>query len=97
MNFVLIIVYELKICLVFSGVESMSFYSLMIVIYMFNTILLLGQAIEMLSDTSKTIPIIFLITDGAVEDERHICDVMKSHLTKGRTICPRVYTFGIGM
>ncbi|XP_019198615.1 PREDICTED: inter-alpha-trypsin inhibitor heavy chain H3-like isoform X2 [Ipomoea nil] len=56
----------------------------------------LNQAIEMLSDTSKTIPIIFLITDGAVEDERHICDVMKSHLTKDRTICPRVYTLGVG-
>lgn len=75
----------------------MSFYSLMIVIFMFNTILLLGQAIEMLSDMSKTIPIIFLITDGAVEDERHICDVMKSYLTKDRTICPRVYTLGVGM
>nr|GMD35372.1 von Willebrand factor A domain-containing protein DDB_G0286969-like [Ipomoea batatas] len=56
----------------------------------------LNQAIEMLSDMSKTIPIIFLITDGAVEDERHICDVMKSYLTKDRTICPRVYTLGVG-
>lgn len=51
----------------------------------------------MLSNTRGSIPIIFLITDGAVEDERHICDVMKSHLTSGgSSICPRLHTFGIG-
>ncbi|KAK4368572.1 hypothetical protein RND71_012364 [Anisodus tanguticus] len=29
------------------------------------------------SYTQQHIPIIFLVTDGAVEDERHICDVLK--------------------
>lgn len=51
----------------------------------------------MLSDAHNCIPIIFLITDGAVEDERHICDVMKCHFMDERRICPRIYTFGIGM
>lgn len=50
----------------------------------------------MLSDARGSIPIIFLVTDGAVEDERHICDVMKKHLTNGKPVSPRVYTFGIG-
>lgn len=54
------------------------------------------QAIEMVSNTRGSIPVIFLVTDGAVEDERHICDVMKSHLTGGGSICPRICTFGIG-
>uniref|UniRef100_A0A5B7AK45 Putative inter alpha-trypsin inhibitor, heavy chain 4 n=1 Tax=Davidia involucrata TaxID=16924 RepID=A0A5B7AK45_DAVIN len=61
-----------------------------------NILLPLNQAIEMLSNTRGSIPIIFLITDGAVEDERHICDIMKSHLTNQGSICPRIYTFGIG-
>ncbi|CAH9115948.1 unnamed protein product [Cuscuta europaea] len=56
----------------------------------------LNQAIKMFSDTSKSIPIIFLITDGAVDDEKHICDVMKTHLTKKWQVSPRLYTFGIG-
>ncbi|CAK9155194.1 unnamed protein product [Ilex paraguariensis] len=61
-----------------------------------NILLPLNQAIEMLSNASNCIPIIFLITDGAVEDERHICDVMKSNLRNQGSICPRIYTFGIG-
>ncbi|XP_019194521.1 PREDICTED: uncharacterized protein LOC109188342 [Ipomoea nil] len=56
----------------------------------------LNQAIEMLSNTNKAVPIIFLITDGSVEDERRICDIMKSHPTRGRRISPRIYTLGIG-
>lgn len=55
------------------------------------------QAMDMLRNTRDTIPMIFLITDGAVEDERQICDVMKSRLTNQGTICPRVHTFGIGI
>lgn len=54
------------------------------------------QAIQLLSDTSGSMPIVFLLTDGAVENERHICDVMKSHLKSKGSICPRIYTFGIG-
>ncbi|XP_044472006.1 von Willebrand factor A domain-containing protein DDB_G0286969 isoform X3 [Mangifera indica] len=57
----------------------------------------LTKAIDMLSNTHGSIPTIFLVTDGAVENERHICDMMKSHLTNGGSICPHIYTFGIGL
>lgn len=60
------------------------------------SVLLFLQAVDMLLNTHDSLPIIFLVTDGAVEDERHICDVMKSRLTNGGSICPRIYTFGIG-
>ncbi|KAH7572044.1 hypothetical protein JRO89_XS04G0191700 [Xanthoceras sorbifolium] len=56
----------------------------------------LTKAVEMLTNTRGSIPIIFLVTDGAVEDDRHICDLMKSRLTNGGSICPRIYSFGIG-
>ncbi|KAI3447228.1 hypothetical protein Pfo_003893 [Paulownia fortunei] len=62
-----------------------------------NILLPLNQAIEMLSDSRNSIPIIFLITDGAVEDERHICDIVKSQLTNRKNVSPRIYTLGIGM
>lgn len=61
-----------------------------------NILLPLNQALEMISNTHKCTPLIFLITDGAVENERNICDVMKSHLTNQGSISPRLYTFGIG-
>lgn len=51
----------------------------------------------MFSDTGDAIPMIFLITDGSVGDERHICEVMKAESANKRKICPRIYTFGIGM
>lgn len=52
----------------------------------------------MLSNNSNTsIPMIFLITDGTVEDERKICEIMKSHVkNQASIISPRIYTFGIG-
>lgn len=50
----------------------------------------------MLSNTRGSFPIIFLVTDGSVQDERHICDVMKNRLTEAGPIAPRIYTFGIG-
>ncbi|KAH1232304.1 Inter-alpha-trypsin inhibitor heavy chain H1 [Glycine max] len=56
----------------------------------------LNTAIEMLSDAQSSVPIIFLVTDGTVEDERQICDMMKNHMTNGESISPRIYTFGIG-
>ncbi|KAK4756876.1 hypothetical protein SAY87_007003 [Trapa incisa] len=56
----------------------------------------LNKAIEMLSDCHDSVPIIFLITDGTVEDERYICNVMKSKLSNGGSIHPRIFTFGIG-
>ncbi|THG22313.1 hypothetical protein TEA_002863 [Camellia sinensis var. sinensis] len=43
-----------------------------------NILLPLTQALEMLEKTSDSIPLIFLITDGAVEDERHICNAVQS-------------------
>lgn len=63
-----------------------------------NILLPLNQAIEMLSGgTHDSVPLIFLVTDGSVEDERHICDVARSHLTDQKSICPRICTFGIGL
>lgn len=50
----------------------------------------------MLTDRRGTIPIVFLVTDGTVEDERHICDTVKNKLTNNGVINPRIYTFGIG-
>ncbi|CAL5356567.1 unnamed protein product [Camellia sinensis] len=49
------------------------------------------NALEMLEKTSDSIPLIFLITDGAVEDERHIHNAVNR-----RSIYPRICTFGIG-
>lgn len=51
----------------------------------------------MLCNTRDAIPMVFLITDGSVEDERQICDAMSSLLTNQGSICPRVHTFGIGI
>ncbi|XVE70727.1 hypothetical protein DITRI_Ditri10aG0094000 [Diplodiscus trichospermus] len=56
----------------------------------------LEKAAEILSNTHGSIPMIFLVTDGAVEDERNICDWMKKCLTNGGSLCPRIHTFGIG-
>ncbi|KAG8657140.1 hypothetical protein MANES_03G041700v8 [Manihot esculenta] len=60
-----------------------------------NILLPLNQAMELVSNTHGSFPVIYLITDGAVENERQICDVMQSHLTSKGSICPRIYTFGI--
>ncbi|KAL6991164.1 hypothetical protein U1Q18_009283, partial [Sarracenia purpurea var. burkii] len=40
-------------------------------------------ALEILAKTSDSLPLIFLITDGDIENERHICNLVKSHLTNG--------------
>lgn len=53
----------------------------------------------MVSKTGAVHPIIFLVTDGTVEDEKVICHSMKSHLMKEGLSCltsPRICTFGIG-
>ncbi|XP_022749985.1 inter alpha-trypsin inhibitor, heavy chain 4-like isoform X2 [Durio zibethinus] len=60
-----------------------------------NMFIPLEKAAEMLSNTRGSIPIIFLVTDGAVEDEKNICDWMKKRLTNGGSLCPRIHTFGI--
>ncbi|CAL1366186.1 unnamed protein product [Linum trigynum] len=57
----------------------------------------LNKAIEMVSNISGAIPLIFLVTDGTVEDERQICEVIKSRQTFGEAISPRIHTFGIGL
>ncbi|XP_030448474.1 uncharacterized protein LOC115671142 [Syzygium oleosum] len=56
----------------------------------------LNKALDILSDCQGSIPTIFLVTDGTVEDEKHICDAMKSRIKKGGSLCPRIFTFGIG-
>ncbi|XP_038712299.1 uncharacterized protein LOC120006353 isoform X2 [Tripterygium wilfordii] len=60
-----------------------------------NIMIPLKQAIEMLSGGRGSVPIIFLVTDGTVEDERQICDFVKSQLTSEGSINPRIHTFGV--
>ncbi|GAB4853701.1 hypothetical protein Ancab_017893 [Ancistrocladus abbreviatus] len=61
-----------------------------------NILVALNQALELLVDAQDSMPIIFLITDGAVEDERQICHTAESRLSKWGMIHPRIHTFGIG-
>ncbi|KAJ0537213.1 putative von Willebrand factor, type A, von Willebrand factor A-like domain superfamily [Helianthus annuus] len=61
-----------------------------------NLLTPLKQALEMVGKTGESIPFIFLITDGSVEDEKDICNMTKDHLMEGETDCPRICTFGIG-
>ncbi|XP_022152529.1 uncharacterized protein LOC111020229 isoform X1 [Momordica charantia] len=61
-----------------------------------NILLPVEQAINMLAETGNSIPLIFLITDGSVDNERDICNLVKASLKSGKTICPRLCTFGIG-
>ncbi|KAJ7003274.1 hypothetical protein NC653_008500 [Populus alba x Populus x berolinensis] len=61
-----------------------------------NILVPLKQAIKLLAETTNSIPVIFLITDGAVEDERDICNFVKGYLTSGGSISLRISTFGIG-
>ncbi|KVI05856.1 von Willebrand factor, type A [Cynara cardunculus var. scolymus] len=60
-----------------------------------NLLLPLKQAFDMVGKTGESIPLIFLITDGAVEDEKDICNTMKDRLLDGGINCPRICTFGI--
>ncbi|CAN7098898.1 hypothetical protein HID58_021901 [Brassica napus] len=57
----------------------------------------LEKAVEMLSNTRGSLPMIFFVTDGSVEDERHICDAMKKRLASAGSVCPRIHTFGLGI
>ncbi|KAG9458059.1 hypothetical protein H6P81_002567 [Aristolochia fimbriata] len=56
----------------------------------------LNQAMEMLSGASCSCPQIFLITDGAVDEERNICDMVKTQVESKKFISPRIFTFGVG-
>ncbi|GAA0169444.1 hypothetical protein LIER_23932 [Lithospermum erythrorhizon] len=56
----------------------------------------LNKALEILSKSRDSVRSIILMTDGAVEDERTICDVIQKQLKDQKTISPRIHTFGIG-
>ncbi|THU44622.1 hypothetical protein C4D60_Mb02t09320 [Musa balbisiana] len=56
----------------------------------------LNEAICLLSSMKNSIPHIFLVTDGAVEDERNICHTIRTHLANRDSIASRISTFGIG-
>ncbi|KAI3873071.1 hypothetical protein MKW92_020446 [Papaver armeniacum] len=64
-----------------------------------NILLPLSQAMEMLSNVfdSDSIPHIFLITDGSVENEKHICELITNQVTMKGSRFPRISTFGIGI
>lgn len=50
----------------------------------------------MVAKSGDSVPLIFLITDGAVENERDICNDMKKRLLDGGPNYPCICTFGIG-
>ncbi|KAL5160654.1 hypothetical protein HKD37_07G018106 [Glycine soja] len=55
------------------------------------------KAMKLLEKSTDSVPLIFLVTDGAVEDERDICNFVKSYVSSGQSFrTPRIYTFGIG-
>ncbi|XP_058108654.1 uncharacterized protein LOC131251745 isoform X2 [Magnolia sinica] len=62
-----------------------------------NILTPLNEAMEMLSDSDDSITQIFLVTDGAVEDERNICQMIKDRTDSRGSRCPRISTFGIGL
>lgn len=51
---------------------------------------------KLLAETTDAVPLIFLITDGAVQDERDICNFVKGSTTSEGSISPRIFTLGIG-
>ncbi|RDX68996.1 Inter-alpha-trypsin inhibitor heavy chain H5 [Mucuna pruriens] len=62
-----------------------------------NIMLPLTQAMKLLEKSTDSVPLIFLVTDGAVEDEREICNFVKSYVSSGQSVrTPRICTFGIG-
>ena len=69
-----------------------------ILISLFYLIHCFLQALEMVSDRSNsTMPFLFLITDGAVENERDICNVVKDYCAERSGLdFPRISTFGLG-
>ncbi|KAK9075939.1 hypothetical protein SSX86_004269 [Deinandra increscens subsp. villosa] len=57
----------------------------------------LDQALEMFSGNRTSLPMVFFVTDGAVENDRQICKVMQKQVkNKGSEPFPRIHTFGIG-
>ncbi|KAL3688709.1 hypothetical protein R1sor_015018 [Riccia sorocarpa] len=56
----------------------------------------LQQALQMLQNIQGYVPYIFLITDGAVSNERGICREIQSTIQLTGQAAPRLSTFGIG-
>ncbi|XP_010537629.1 PREDICTED: uncharacterized protein LOC104812256 [Tarenaya hassleriana] len=59
----------------------------------------LKQAMKLLEGRTdvNAISLVFLVTDGSVENEREICNAMKGYCCRsGGMIPPRICTFGIG-
>ncbi|XP_008782726.3 inter alpha-trypsin inhibitor, heavy chain 4-like isoform X1 [Phoenix dactylifera] len=56
----------------------------------------LNKAIDLLFDARDSVPHIFLITDGSVEDERDICSTMRTRVANRGSMSPRISTFGVG-
>jgi hypothetical protein len=56
----------------------------------------LQQAFQFLENFPMAVPYVFLITDGAVADERNICLVMQQRILALGARAPRISTFGIG-
>ncbi|KAG0629908.1 hypothetical protein M758_1G138400 [Ceratodon purpureus] len=56
----------------------------------------LQQAFQLLENFPEAVPYVFLITDGAVADERNICLAMQSRIIALGARAPRISTFGIG-
>ncbi|KAF3323444.1 inter alpha-trypsin inhibitor, heavy chain 4-like protein [Carex littledalei] len=56
-----------------------------------------NEVLASLANTKGSIPHIFLITDGTVEDERNICANIQTTISNTKSIVPRISTFGIGL
>ncbi|XP_066398096.1 uncharacterized protein [Miscanthus floridulus] len=56
----------------------------------------LSEAMALLSSVHDTLPQIYLITDGSVDDEHNICQTTKTELTNRGSKSPRISTFGLG-
>ncbi|KAI3789852.1 hypothetical protein L2E82_02656 [Cichorium intybus] len=61
-----------------------------------NLMCSLKQAVDLVGKNGEYISLIFLVTDGTVEDERDICNMIKFCHVDGGLSSPRICTFGIG-
>lgn len=52
---------------------------------------------QLLNTVTDAVPYVFLITDGAVDNEREICKSMQAAIQAAGPRAPRISTFGIGM
>ncbi|XP_062189930.1 uncharacterized protein LOC133892959 [Phragmites australis] len=56
----------------------------------------LSEAMALLSSAHDALPQIYLITDGSVDDEHNICQIVKTELINRGSRSPRISTFGLG-